>query len=290
MLHATTQTLILKLAELTGRGEVAWREGAEGALVFETEGYVVELVEAPPRLRLLQDGGKELERADEALLASASHDNSSFAERIAAMAEQARRHARGTDQAISRILTSLSTSAPDPGPAFSTKGGANSEAAMAAAVASMASRVKAAAVAPATLLRPGASHAPSPVAEPALAPAAPSPIQDVSASEAGARLMALTRTAGLASPVRTVASEAMFGAIRSFKRSPPPPPPAPPTPPAPQAPLVQTVQRVKVTAAGLVVPHTTAPSTADGASASADSERAKPAASNHSANGYRPWS
>jgi hypothetical protein len=110
MLHVSTQKLIIKLCELTAAGGIAWKDGAGQSTVFETEGYLVEIQERPPTVRLLQPDGRELERADEAELAAQPwpDGNSMFAAHVADMAAHARRIARGTDLAISRILSSLS--------------------------------------------------------------------------------------------------------------------------------------------------------------------------------------
>ena len=110
MLHLSTQKLIIKLCELTAEGEVQWREGADGSAVFETEGYAVEVASLPARLRVLTADGNELERVEAASLAAAPWPGGegSFADHVSAMAAQAQRLARGTDHAISRILSSLS--------------------------------------------------------------------------------------------------------------------------------------------------------------------------------------
>jgi hypothetical protein len=110
MLHVSTQKLIIKLCELTAAGSIAWKENDDRRLLFETEGYLVEIEERPPHLRLLQSDGRELERADEAELAAQPwpDGNGTFATHLADMAARAHRVARGTDLAISRILSSLS--------------------------------------------------------------------------------------------------------------------------------------------------------------------------------------
>ena len=161
MLHGPTEKLIIKLCELTAQGDVQWREGGNGAAVFETEGYAVEVASHPARLRVLNAEGHELERVDAESLAAAPWPDGqgSFADHVSTMAEQAQRLARGTDHAISRILSSLSAPPaaaarpeplrdPDPLPAdagdgaqtASIAGGPESDAAMAAAVADMATR------------------------------------------------------------------------------------------------------------------------------------------------------
>ncbi len=123
MLHASTQQLIRKLCELTEEGAIAWKEGDAGASVFETEGYLVEVREAPPGVRLLRQDGRELERADAADLAAPwPGGEGTYASSVAVMANHAGRIARGAETAIAKILSSLSAppkkaAEPEPEPA-----------------------------------------------------------------------------------------------------------------------------------------------------------------------------
>lgn len=109
MLHASTQKLIIKLYELTESGDIAWKD-AEGRSRFETEGYRLEIEASPPGVRLLDTDGRELEHASEAELSAAAWPEGAgtFATRVSDMARRAQRVARGTEHAISRILSSLS--------------------------------------------------------------------------------------------------------------------------------------------------------------------------------------
>ena len=119
MLHASTQQLIRKLHELTEAGGLAWQEGEQGSSRLETEGYVVEIAEAPPAFRLLRGDGRELEKAaaeDLAAVAWPGGDGSTYATRVAEMAARANRIARGAEQAIATILSSLSAPAKKPAP------------------------------------------------------------------------------------------------------------------------------------------------------------------------------
>lgn len=124
MLHASTQQLIRKLFELTEEGAIAWKEGEAGASVFETEGYIVEVKEDPPGVRLLRADGRELERADTAdLLTAWPGGEETYATKVADMAHHAGRIARGAETAIAKILSSLSAPPkkavePEPEPAF----------------------------------------------------------------------------------------------------------------------------------------------------------------------------
>ncbi len=113
MLHASTQQLIRKLHELTSAGSLAWTEGDRETSRLETEGYVVEIMASPPALRLLRADGRELETAtadDLAAVAWPSGDGT-YATRVTEMAARARRIARGAEQAIATILSSLSAPA-----------------------------------------------------------------------------------------------------------------------------------------------------------------------------------
>ncbi len=113
MLHASTQQLIRKLYELTNGGSLAWTEGNRETSRLETEGYVVEVTASPPALRLLRADGRELETAtpeDLAAVAWPSGDGT-YATRVTEMAARARRIARGAEQAIATILSSLSAPA-----------------------------------------------------------------------------------------------------------------------------------------------------------------------------------
>lgn len=109
MLHPSTQQLIRKLCELTEDGAINWKEGENGASLFETEGYVVEIKADPPGFRLLRHDGRELERADAPDLAAAWPDGEgTYASNVALMANRAGRIARGAESAIAKILSSLS--------------------------------------------------------------------------------------------------------------------------------------------------------------------------------------
>jgi hypothetical protein len=116
MLHDSTQRLILKLCEMTGRGEIAWREGAGGSgetSAYETEGYTVEVRVEPPGLRILRADGREVERADTDDLEATPWPSGeeTFSAHVKAMAVRAHRVARGAEAAIASILSALSAPA-----------------------------------------------------------------------------------------------------------------------------------------------------------------------------------
>ncbi len=110
MLHVSTQKLIQKLCALTQAGDVAWQEGAGSSVVFETEGYRIEAESDPPSIRVLRSDGKELEGASAADLEAARwpDEDATYATHVADMVRRGRRIARGAEQAISKILSSLS--------------------------------------------------------------------------------------------------------------------------------------------------------------------------------------
>jgi hypothetical protein len=110
MLHDSTQTLIRKLCELTESGVIAWREGDGQRSLFDTEGYVVEVMADPPTVRVIDDKGRELECASAVDLRATlwPGDTSSYGDQVVRMADRAHRIARGAERAISKILSSLS--------------------------------------------------------------------------------------------------------------------------------------------------------------------------------------
>lgn len=110
MLHASTQTLIQKLCELTEAGALDWREGERQCCRLNTEGYIVEVEAEPPTVRVVDGKGRELERADAADLRATAwpEGGGSYADHVVQMAGRAHRVARGAERAITRILSSLS--------------------------------------------------------------------------------------------------------------------------------------------------------------------------------------
>lgn len=170
MLHTSTQQLIRKLHELTAAGALAWKEGEGETARLETEGYVVEIKGEPPTLRLLRGDGRELERADAADLASETWPggDGTYATRLTEMAARAGRIAGGAEQAIKKILTSLSAP-PKPEPIF----GATRSFVVPTTPAPKPTPAPPAAASPPP---PAAKPAPAPAAAPAPAPTAPTPV------------------------------------------------------------------------------------------------------------------
>lgn len=108
MLHPSTKKLIDKLREKTAQQAIAWTEGEDHALVFDTEGYRVALTDSPLEVVLLDPLGKELERAtQEDLAAAQTADGQSYVDVLAVMRGDAQRMARGAEYAIERVLAGL---------------------------------------------------------------------------------------------------------------------------------------------------------------------------------------
>ncbi|MBI1361155.1 MAG: hypothetical protein GC155_12840 [Alphaproteobacteria bacterium] len=234
MLHASTRNLITKLCDLTEQGDIPWREGKSGAMEFETEGYVVEIIDAPPAVRVLNSEGGELEHASADDLSAAPwlESGDTFADRVTTMARQARRIARGTEHAISRILSSLS--APPKAETIAAieedetiaadTTGVESEAAMAAAVADMAMRLKRTPLdspAPEIPQPETAAAEPSPETEPEPEPAKAAEAAVEAAPEAPTPPAPRSgvRSLSTAGADRITRSKEMFGRTRSFSVS-----------------------------------------------------------------------
>jgi hypothetical protein len=300
MLHASTQKLIQKLYELTESGDIAWKEGRDGRCTLDTEGYRVEINEEPPLLRLLGSDGRELEKAEAADLSAVPwvSGEGTFGTRVADMSRRAQRVARGAEQAISKILSSLSappTKAPEPEPVptamefeppIARKPGpvsyAESPAAIAALGADLASQRRAS---PPALPHSAPAAAPAPPAAPPKTDTAVSAVLEVSAPEAEPPIAAAEEELPLEEAPPTAPPRAPIPIppiaasnappITSFAGPPPIAPKAPtpsnlfvtgfsavarpPTPPAPQpAPLV-TPQPVPPPVAAAPAPVPPAP-------------------------------
>ncbi|WP_084417942.1 hypothetical protein [Henriciella litoralis] len=114
MLHASTQKLIDRLAEMTAQGKIDWIEKDGADAVYATEGYSVALTGEPPRIVLATEGGKILEDTGAADLNSApAPEGGSYGDIVARMASEASRVARGTETAINALLAGLAGDAPD---------------------------------------------------------------------------------------------------------------------------------------------------------------------------------
>jgi hypothetical protein len=219
MLHASTQKLIVKIAELTEAGAIAWKEGeaARPCSVFESEGYVIEVTADPPTVRLLHADGREVERADAAELAGTSWPGGggTFATQVAAMAYRARRVARGAEAAISRILSSLSAPPQKMPEAEPSPAAPEFETAPVAPPAPLSRSHSAPEEAPAP------ARLPEPPARPAIE------IAPLSSTVPAAPPRAMQAPVFRPDPQLSPQPQAQFGAMTSFSRAPPAPAPDP---------------------------------------------------------------
>lgn len=111
MIHDLTKTLIDRLAKLSGEGGVEWTAGpSANAFAYETDGYTVIVEDAAtgPMLVVSDGEGRELEALSADDLAEVRAQGGQDYETVVRdMHSCARRAALGTDEAISKILTSL---------------------------------------------------------------------------------------------------------------------------------------------------------------------------------------
>lgn len=108
MLHPSTQKLIDRLAEMTALGRLSWSKLDNGKVSYTTEGYAVEVTDAPHDFVILSKTGDELERASNEALANTPQDiDGNYAGTIATLYIQALRIAKGTEAAISSLLADI---------------------------------------------------------------------------------------------------------------------------------------------------------------------------------------
>ncbi len=108
MLHPSTKKLIDKISDMTGKRKIAWAEGDQGAVVYDTEGYRIALVGDPVEMVLSDALGKELERASRAELSATPRDGAgTYADIVDGLCKEAARVARGTETAIDKVLAGL---------------------------------------------------------------------------------------------------------------------------------------------------------------------------------------
>lgn len=272
MLHDSTQRLILKLCEMTDRGEIAWREsaGAEAEVsIYDTEGYAVEVKAVPPGLRILRADGREVERVDDGDLESAPWPlgPGTFATNVQAMAVRAHRVARGAEAAIASILSALASPPRSPSRVLATAASIDPQSTGTVS----APAPTAAAIAETTVA--AAKKAPGPV------------VESRPATSNLMRVLSLTRS----QPVARFGPS--FGAISSFTRT----PAAHPHPVQPSSPAARSAQpataepsRGDTMASGLVMTgmHAVARQTPVRESI-ALTHAAKPSPA--SADVYKPW-
>ncbi|MEM6534338.1 MAG: hypothetical protein AAF613_01755 [Pseudomonadota bacterium] len=109
MLHASTQKLIDRLAEMTERGRLGWGQEDDQSVVYMTEGYSVSITADPHELVIFSKEGKELERASHADLLATPSGAGTYGDILATMFQQASRIARGTEAAINSLLAGIET-------------------------------------------------------------------------------------------------------------------------------------------------------------------------------------
>lgn len=259
MLHVSTQKLIQKLCAMTQAGDVAWQEGAGNSVVFETEGYRIEAESDPPSVRVLRSDGKELEGASAADLEAARwpDEDATYATHVADMVRRARRIARGAEQAISKILSSLSAppqkapeplhqfvalTEPEPPPSPHTLPDPavrppHADTAIETVLSTKPPEVENAVSSAMVEARPEPQPAPDPVIDEAIEQRSPLPEPQFRTPPAYIAPLA----------PQTARVNGGFGATQSFslmkpeKPQPPAPPPVPPPAPAPVAPTAQAV-------------------------------------------------
>ncbi|WP_300376396.1 hypothetical protein [Henriciella sp.] len=117
MLHPSTQKLIDRLATMSAQNKIEWTENENGDVIFATEGYIVRVSEEPPQMVLGTEGGKVLEDATPDMLRATPQKDggSNYADLVSTLIRNARRTARGTEEAISTLLAGLAD-APAPTP------------------------------------------------------------------------------------------------------------------------------------------------------------------------------
>ncbi|MEO1028361.1 MAG: hypothetical protein AAFX02_04815 [Pseudomonadota bacterium] len=108
MIHPSTRKLIDRLHEMTLQSRIEWAEGDDNTTIYDTEGYRVTLTNDPQEIRLSDALGKELELVtQDALAGTLTDDGTSYADLVGTLNEEAGRIARGTEQAITKVLAGL---------------------------------------------------------------------------------------------------------------------------------------------------------------------------------------
>jgi hypothetical protein len=116
MLHPSTKRLIDKLGDMTRRQRVTWQEAENGQMTHDTEGYRVTLTPDPYAVLLTDAQGREIETCspydfnDEF-----DADGRPYALFVEELYREAKRHARGAEEAISAVLAGLTAVETDVG-------------------------------------------------------------------------------------------------------------------------------------------------------------------------------
>ncbi len=107
-IHPSTKRLIDRLYDMTLERKIAWKQGADGAVVYDTERYRVSLVGTPTEVVLSSDTGAELDKADhQELTNTLLEDGTTYAEYVGQLHKEAHRIARGAESAIEEVLSTL---------------------------------------------------------------------------------------------------------------------------------------------------------------------------------------
>ena len=110
-IHPSTKRLIDRLSEMTLERKIAWKQGADGAVIYDTERYRVTLVGSPTEVILSSESGAELDKADhEELENTTLEDGTTYAEFVGQLHKEAHRIARGAESAIEDVLAELNNS------------------------------------------------------------------------------------------------------------------------------------------------------------------------------------
>tara|TARA_B100000749_G_scaffold52109_1_gene37855 strand:- start:480 stop:2222 length:1743 start_codon:yes stop_codon:yes gene_type:complete len=108
MLHPSTKRLIDKLGDMTRRQKVAWQEGEDGNITHDTEGYRVTLTADPHAVLLTDSQGREIETCSPTEFADEiDAEGRPYAQFVEELYREAKRHARGAEEAISAVLAGL---------------------------------------------------------------------------------------------------------------------------------------------------------------------------------------
>lgn len=112
-MYELTRQLIDRIAVLTKDGQIAWRSGpSQNAFSFDADGYsvTVDSANAGPMLSVSDGEGQELEvLTGEELSETQNGEGLDYETVVRAVHADARRAALGTDDAINRILSALTT-------------------------------------------------------------------------------------------------------------------------------------------------------------------------------------
>lgn len=110
MIHPSTRKLIDRLHERTLEDRVAWTEGEDGAIQFETSEYKLVIFAESKEMKLTDSSGKELEYVDQSELAElANEDGTSYTDIADEIYVEGLRIAKGTKRAIDKIMAGLDT-------------------------------------------------------------------------------------------------------------------------------------------------------------------------------------